>query len=257
MFIEERHQQILAIIAERGSITTSDIISRFGISYDSAKRDLRLLEEKGQLKRTHGGAIPVGQLAIGMPKRTSTQEPTAKPRDAAIARRAASLIQKNEMIFLADDPIGSLVAEHLPRDHGLYAVVNSVAVAEVLRHRRDVKTILIGGEMDEKGSCFDGFALETVKRMRFDKAFVTTDGLSAEFGLSISHGNKIPFWSAVMEASKQRIGLFPADKIGKDASFSLCQIGKLDLLITDENAPTDRLGEFAECGVRICIASEE
>ena len=59
MFIEERHQAILDLLAKNGSILNSEIQEKFDVSYDSAKRDLRILEEKGLLKRTHGGAIPM------------------------------------------------------------------------------------------------------------------------------------------------------------------------------------------------------
>ena len=52
MFIEERHQEILKILSEKGRISNSEIHETFQISYDSAKRDLRLLEEQGLLKRT-------------------------------------------------------------------------------------------------------------------------------------------------------------------------------------------------------------
>ena len=47
MFIEERHQAILDLLNEKGSITTTEIQEKFAVSYDSAKRDLRILEEKG------------------------------------------------------------------------------------------------------------------------------------------------------------------------------------------------------------------
>ena len=62
MFNEERHQEILRILSEKGRISNSEIQKTFQISYDSAKRDLRLLEEQGLLKRTHGGAIPARQI---------------------------------------------------------------------------------------------------------------------------------------------------------------------------------------------------
>ena len=62
MFIEERHQAILSWLEEKGSITTGDIQEQYGVSYESAKRDLRILEEKGLLKRTHGGALPLHQV---------------------------------------------------------------------------------------------------------------------------------------------------------------------------------------------------
>lgn len=67
MFIEERHRMILEHLAKNGSITTNDIIEQYNVSYDTAKRDLRILDEKGLLKRTHGGALPLHQVAIGRP----------------------------------------------------------------------------------------------------------------------------------------------------------------------------------------------
>ena len=64
MFIEERHKKILELLNEKQSITNQEIQERFGISYDTAKRDLRLLEEQGLLKRTHGGAIPLRNIGF-------------------------------------------------------------------------------------------------------------------------------------------------------------------------------------------------
>ena len=74
MFIEERHRAILDWLKEKGSITTNDIQEQFGVSYDSAKRDLRLLEEKGLLKRTHGGALPLHQVALGRPEKKTVRD---------------------------------------------------------------------------------------------------------------------------------------------------------------------------------------
>ena len=65
MFIEERHQAILDLISENGRISIGEIVEKFEVSIDSARRDLRLLEEKGLLKRTHGGAIPLRQIGSG------------------------------------------------------------------------------------------------------------------------------------------------------------------------------------------------
>ncbi|WP_029323895.1 DeoR family transcriptional regulator [Butyrivibrio sp. AE3004] len=83
MFIEERHQAILKYLQENGSITNADIQNSFGVSYDSAKRDLRILEEKGLLKRTHGGAIPVRQVVNGRPHNETV-------KDIAVIKESAS-----------------------------------------------------------------------------------------------------------------------------------------------------------------------
>ena len=74
MFIEERHQAILDLLNEKGSITTTEIQEKFAVSYDSAKRDLRILEEKGLLKRTHGGAIKLRQIAFSKPPKVTCKD---------------------------------------------------------------------------------------------------------------------------------------------------------------------------------------
>ena len=87
MSIEERHRAILAIISSYGSITTDRIQKEFGVSYDSAKRDLRLLEERGLLRRTHGGAIPVSDEII--PRRAVTNDSQNAGGDSPLALHAA------------------------------------------------------------------------------------------------------------------------------------------------------------------------
>ena len=100
MFIEERHKKILEMLQKNKSITNQEIQDMFGISYDSAKRDLRLLEEQGMLKRTHGGAIlreTIGaQYNIGD---LTAKERIAKvdPNYLAIAKKAVTCINDNDV----------------------------------------------------------------------------------------------------------------------------------------------------------------
>jgi len=254
MFIEERHQQILSHIAEKGSITTSEIQREFLISYDSAKRDLRILEEKGLLRRTHGGAIPLDQVAIGKPKGATARDITeVRPNYMAIAKRAVDTIQKNDVIFLTSATVGLFMAQNLPYDYNLRVATNSIVIAEELRKREDVKVILIGGEMDGRGNCYDGFAVEMLRRLRFDKAFLTSASISAGFGLSIQHSSAIPFWNAVIDASRKVFGLYPTEKIGAESVVSICPASRLDVLITDDNASEEKLAEFEEAGIAVVV----
>lgn len=54
MLMEERHNEIEKIIKEKGRIYTAEIQRKFGVSFESARRDLRILEEKGVCKRAKG-----------------------------------------------------------------------------------------------------------------------------------------------------------------------------------------------------------
>lgn len=62
MYIEERHRAILEWLSQHGSISNTDIQKNFDVSYDSAKRDLRILEEKELLKRLMAVHCPFAKL---------------------------------------------------------------------------------------------------------------------------------------------------------------------------------------------------
>ena len=258
MFIEERHQAILKHLQENGSITNTEIQNSFGVSYDSAKRDLRILEEKGLLKRTHGGAIPARQVATGRPHNETVRDIAAvKENYLAIAMRAVSKIQNNDVIFLPAATVCYFMAQNLPSNTRVRVVTNSIVIAEELRGKENISVIMVGGEMDQKGNCTDAMAVEMIKRLRFDKCFVTSACISAEFGLSIQKTAAISFFNAVIDSSKKTYGLYPKEKIGFDSIVSICPAERLDTLITDWDASEEDLKKFDELGIEIEIVENE
>ena len=258
MFIEERHQAILKYLQENGSITNADIQNNFGVSYDSAKRDLRILEEKGLLKRTHGGAIPARQVANGRPHNETVKDiAVVKDNYMAIAMRAVSKIQNNDVIFLPAATVCYFIAQNIPSNIRVRVVTNSIVIAEELRGKDNISVIMIGGEMDQKGNCIDAMAVEMIKRLRFDKSFITSACISAEFGLSIQKTVAISFYNAVIDSSKKTFGLYPKEKIGFDSIVSICPAERLDTLITDWDASEEDLKKFDEIGIEIEVVENE
>lgn len=258
MFIEERHREILNWLNEKGSITTADIQEQFGVSYDSAKRDLRILEENGMLKRTHGGALPLHQVAIGRPaKKTVRDIENVKENYFLIAQKAVSMIENNDVIFLSSATVCYFMAQNLPANLQLRVITNSIIIAEELRTKDNISVILLGGEMDQKGNCYDAIAIETVKKLRFDKCFITSAFISASFGLSIQRTQAISFFNAVMDSSKKVIGLYPKEKIGFDSIVSICPANRLDVMITDWDAAEEDLLLFDDKGIDIIIVEKE
>ena len=257
MFIEERHQAILDIINTVGRISIGEIQEKYNVSVDSARRDLRILEEKGLLKRTHGGAIPTRQVAFGKPSKLTARDITeVKENYFAIALKAVSMIKNNDVIFITSATVGYFMAQNLPDDIKIRAVTNSIVIAEELRKKDNISIILLGGEMDNKGNCYDAFAIETINRLRFDKCFITAASISSKFGLSIQKSIAIGFLNAVINSSKSCIGLFPTEKIGFESIVSICPADKLDILITDWDASEDDLKEFDEQGIEVIVVKK-
>ena len=57
MFIEERHEAILRTLHEHGKVKVRDLSEKFQVTDDCIRKDLKVLENAGCLKRTYGGAI--------------------------------------------------------------------------------------------------------------------------------------------------------------------------------------------------------
>ena len=167
------------------------------------------------------------------------------------------MINKNDTVFVTSASVGYLMAQNLPDDLKIRAVTNSIIIAEELRKKPNISVIMIGGEMDANGNCYDAFAIETIKKLRFDKCFLTSAAISEKFGLSIQKSQAISFWNAVIDSSKQAIGLYPAEKIGIDSIVSICPASRLNTIITDWDALEEDLKAFDELGINIDIVEKE
>lgn len=258
MFIEERHQEISEIIKTNGKITISEITEKYGISDESARRDLRLLEQKGICKRTHGGAIITRQIGFKKPAGCTCKDITEiKSNYLEIAKKAVSMIKENDVVFIMAASVGYLMVQNIPDNLHVRVVTNSIILAEELRTKENISTILLGGEMNNKGNLYDSFAIEMIKKLRFDKCFITSACISSEFGLSIQKSQAIGFWNAVLDSSKISVGLYPTEKIGFDSIVSICPVERLDYLITDWNiAEDEEITAIEEKGVEVIVVEE-
>ena len=250
MFMEERQKDIVRKINETGRILVSEIQELYQISADCARRDLRVLESKGLLQRTHGGAIAVTPKGI-------YPSPTYNPIDIketqtdylAVAKRAVEYIESKDVIYITTSLVGYYMAENIPENIPITALTNSITIAEVLRKKMNITVILLGGEMSHRGHCHDFYTIQMVKNIRIDKAFLSHTALSLDFGASIHDSIGVEFGKAIMESSSINIGLYPSKKIGKNSIHSVCQINEYDLLITDNNVSEDFLIQAKELGM--------
>ena len=174
-----------------------------------------------------------------------------------IAEKAIKMIENNDVIFLFPVTVCYFMAQNLPDKLKVRVVTNSIIIAEELRDREYVSVILLGGEMDKKGNCYDAIAIDTIKKLRVDKCFISSAAISPDFGLSIQKTSAIPFFNAVMDSSKRKIGLFPKEKIGFDSIVSISPAERLDMLITDWDILDEELNLFREKGIEVIVVDKE
>lgn len=256
MFIEERHQEISDIIKTKGKITIAEIKNKYGISDESARRDLRLLEQKGMCKRTHGGAILGQQVSVRPPVNRDFDNMPVFDNYREISRIAAGKICENDTVYLTGGSFGHIMVSLLPKDIHYTIVVNSVDIGKALRSFDNIDVYIAGGKMRQSGSLVDSLANEFVSRMHFDLCFITGAGLTAGFGLSNGTDETAAFQRTVIKNSRKRCLLMPGAKIGVDSFIKVCDVDAFDLIITDWDCVEDQITAIEEKGVEITVVEE-
>lgn len=256
MFIEERHNEISEIINLNGKITISEITGKYGISDESARRDLRLLEQKGICKRTHGGAIRVGQVSVRPPKDRKFEDMPVFDNYREISRTAVGMIQENDIVYLTGGSFGYIMISFFPRDIHYTLVVNNVDVAKALRDFDNVDVYIVGGKMRQSGSLVDSFATNFVSQLHFDLCFITGAGVTTDFGLSNGTDETATFQRAIIKNSRKRCLLIPSSKVGVDSFVKVCEIDEFDSIITDWDCVEDQLSAIEEKGVEVIVVEE-
>lgn len=256
MFIEERHQEITDIIKANGKITIAEITSKYGISDESARRDLRLIEQKGLCKRTHGGAILASQVGIKAPANRDFSTMQILDNYKEIARISADKIKENDIVYLTSGSFGYIMLSFLPRNIHYTVVVNSVDIGKELRDFENVDVYIAGGKMRQSGSVVDSLATEFISKLHFDLCFITGSGLTADFGLSNGTDETATFQRTVIANSKYKCLLIPSSKIGKNAFVKVCDINAFDCIITDWDCLEEQIAAIEEKGIDTIVVEE-
>src|ERR1700727_1471306 len=93
---EERHQFILELLGSEGRVLAADLSSRYRVSEDTIRRDLRELASSGKIQRVHGGALPRPAQAVPFVSRQQID----REGKLGIARVAADMIRDGQLVLI-------------------------------------------------------------------------------------------------------------------------------------------------------------
>lgn len=257
MFIEERHSAIEATIKSEGKISVAEIREKYGVSDESARRDLRILEQRGLCKRTYGGAISVQQVSVRPPEDRDFSTMPVFENYRLIAIEAAKMIKENDIVYLTGGSFGHIIIPYLPKNFRYTIVANNVEMGQELRAFENIDVYIAGGKMRRSGSLTDSLAAAFVSNLHFDICFLTGAGLTAEFGLSNGTDETAAFQRAVIKNSIKKVLLLPGNKIGRNSFVKVCDVETIGDVITDWEAGEDELVALEKRGLHVNVVQSD
>lgn len=255
MFIEERHAQILDMLAQDGKVLVKELAEKFGVTEDSIRKDLSTLELDGKLKRTYGGAVSIAEkLQMTEANRRRVSDVEAKRK---IAAAAVKLMQPQDLIFLDISTISIAVAQILEKSTANYKILtNMVDVLVMLARNPKIELFFAGGLINRSRDGFsDGLNLEFISRFRPDVAFIGAFGVDIKKDSLTSRDTAGGIHKARMiEVSKTTYVIAESRKIGVEGAYSFAKLGDVNGLIIETQLPDNLTAAAEKLGVQIITA---
>lgn len=257
--LSPRSEQILKFLLRTGTATIEEILAVAGSSAPSIRRDLAMLENRGLIRRTHGGATLVEPL-LYEPFRFDSSFLAREQRCAAEKRRiglaAAELVQPRDTVGLTAGTTTTFVGRGLRHRRDITVVTNAINIGMELCNQPGIRTYLTGGVVPWAWSfSLTGHAaLAFLNDVYLDKVFLSVTGLTPERGVTSLEPDEALVYRKMLQQAREVIVVADSSKLGKVGAAFICPMTDIHCLVTDSAATPEALAPFERGGIRIVRA---
>ena len=255
MYAEERQQAMAQLIGQQGRLSVAELAGTFEVTTETVRRDLSSLERIGLVRRVHGGAVPSNSLSVIESALGERDQANISAKDAIAAAAIAQLPPTGSVVVIDAGSTTARLAAVLPRDHRLSVVTHAVPVAARLAGLPHIELHLLPGRVRPTTHAAVGTdTVAALGELRADLAFVATNGLSADFGLTTPDRDEAATKRAIVGCARRTVVLADSSKIGVETPVRFAALDDVDVLVTDASIrPQDRTA-LERAGLEVVVA---
>ncbi|KES17505.1 Transcriptional regulator of sugar metabolism [Gilliamella apicola SCGC AB-598-I20] len=240
--VEERRNKIIHEILLQNEVKVQFLADKFGVTTETIRKDIAFLEKKNILSKKHGTAIIASPFLESQFSEKTQQSIDAKTK---IAEQAIKFIPENASILLDTSTTVLPLAKLLIMRDDLTIITNSLIINEVLANSNN-KLLLTGGEYRKKSNSYVGnWAIEAIKGLNVDIAFIGCDGLAFN-GPTISSYKELDIKKSMINCSKKSIILCDSSKLDNQGLYTFSNYDNLDVIIMERNISKSERQKFPD-----------
>lgn len=248
---DDRLAEVVATVTTRERVEVESLAAELGISASSLRRDLAVLEQRGLVRRVHGGATSVPGALLPVRYRQGQQR-DAKGRIAAAA--VEQIPQHAVAVGLCGGTTTTEVARRLVGRTDLTIVTNAVNIAVELAAHPRMRVIVAGGTMrpesyEAVGPMTDRF----VEGLNLGVTVMGVDGISATGGLTTHDAVEARTDQGFAERSQRLVVVADSSKVGRVTLARIVPASRAALLVTDVGAPADEVARLRDAGLEVLL----
>lgn len=254
MTISERHEAILSKLKKSGRVNVQQLSAELEVSEVTIRKDLRQLEEKNLLFRTHGGATLSNPYTSDRP--VSEKAKVQAREKEAIAKEAAKLLGENDSVILASGTTVSALAGLIHSTSRLNVITSSLDVSLTLSGRENIDITQLGGNLRPSSNSVVGpYAEQFLDNITCGILFLGVDGVDLDYGLTTTNLMEASLNQKFIEISQYSVVLADHTKFGKRGFGRISKIDALQHIITDDRTPDSIVRDLEKRGVRVTVAA--
>lgn len=258
LLVEEREQEIINLLGKNGKVSVSELAQLLGVSEVTVRNDLKGLESRSFLKRTHGGAIVRSESfnsvnilvdsAYMERLRRNTEE---KKR---IGEATAKILESGDTILMDDGTTTLYIAKNLS-NRSITIVTAGINICMELLDTPGVEIVSTGGSLRKNSLSLGGpIAEEVISKFKAEKTILGASSISLKHGLTTPDLLKAELKKKMVNAAEKVIVVADHTKIEKVSLIEVVPVEQIDILVTGREVPQHTIKKYRERGVEVICA---
>jgi DeoR family transcriptional regulator of aga operon len=253
--LTERHQFILKKLQDSGHVNVQELSILMKVSDVTIRKDLKQLEDKNLLFRSHGGASKTNPYANDKP--VAEKERLNADEKQTIAKAAAAMIGHNDSIIIGSGTTMQALARSIHPEQRLTVITSALNVALELSHHQNVEVLQLGGQLRQSSSSVIGpYAEQILTDVSCSILFLGVDGIDLDMGITTTSLMEARLNQKMIEAAQVTIVLADSSKFGKRGLGKICTLDQVQHIITDNGISAEIVEFLEEKGITVTIADK-
>jgi len=257
--VAERAERLRAIrdyLKKQNVITVKQLAKELSVSDMTVRRDISVLEQDNVVEVFYGGVSLKNPHFFGTSDYEIENELFEhKEQKDSIARKAASLVEQNDSIFIDTGSTTGAVVNHIDDHMKLSVYSYALNTINEVSNRPNMQLVACGGYFHQNTRMFEsdeGAAL--MKKTYINKAFLAARGITPEVGVTTAESYEIKMKKAALSVSRQKILLVDSTKFGKAWYAKYADLAEIDAVITDARIEDKHKEIIESMGIELIIA---
>ena len=251
----ERKNEILEIVNSRKSVTVEELSRELFVSGATIRRDLKVMEGQGLIRRSHGGAVPFKSSADESAFEVRARENVAEKR--IIASLASRFIKNGISVFMDSSTTTGFIVPYLNNSNYVSVTTTGLRNAILLSQTSNVKIYIAGGICANHSNSITGTdTMDYISRIHADLAFLSCSGVSASAGFTDADIEQAKLKQQMRKNSDKVIMMCDSTKFGKTFMCKDFDFDEVDYLVTEKKPPEEFIEKISASSCTLLVDDE-